>query len=234
MKTTANIATQPGRVEQLARMIWSIKDQFDQINVYLNDFGKLGTPGCLRREKINVVHGSDIADNGKFYFLKYAKTGEFYFTLDDDIIYPKNYVAKTLENLEKHKGKIVTYHGRKLKGIGLDYYNNHEVFTFNGMVTRDQKVDVAGTGVTAFEITDTYHPTHLYRSPHLKMSDLTFSLDAAQCAKDIIVCEHGYGWFEAMKTENGIAQYFVDGKISTKVQNEIADEIFNLNTLVTQ
>lgn len=229
MKVIGNIATNPNRVDSLARMIFSVKDQFDEINVYCNDFKQV--PSCLRgksRAHINAVVGTDLADNGKFYHIKYAGKGDIVFTLDDDIVYAKDYVAYMRSKMQLYPGKIVTAHGRKLKGQGLPYYTGHYSHLFCGAIVKDEIIDVAGTGCTAFEITEDFHPVDLYRSKHKKMSDLIFSLEAALHKKQIVAVTHDYGWLKAIENTDGIAQEFLKQN-ETPIQNSLADEIFKLN-----
>ena len=89
-KVTANIATQPKRFESLLETLESIDGQFDEIRLYLNNFSYV--PDELK--KYTTYIGDDLTDNGKFFWSN--NEDEYYFTLDDDIIYPSDYVEKTL------------------------------------------------------------------------------------------------------------------------------------------
>ena len=82
LKITANIATQPKRFEFLLQMLESIDGQFDEIRLYLNNFREV--PKEL--EKYTCYIGRDLTDNGKFFWSN--NRDEYYFTLDDDVIYP--------------------------------------------------------------------------------------------------------------------------------------------------
>ncbi len=247
MKVTANIATKPSRLPLLEKMIKSIYGQFDEIRIYMNGFIK--PPAFLMQKGIIVkITRNDLTDNGKFYFLesivvdKHFNKGkqsvgkslvphnrEIYFTLDDDFEYPNNYVTVMLALLQKHKGCIVTHHGKILSGADKDYYTGHKSYHLLHRVTEERKIDVAGTACVAF---DTLHfkPRGLSLCERKLMSDLNFSLMAAEQGVPIIICKHEYGWIEGLdipKEEETIFKHFI-GK-PTPIQNLIATKIYNLN-----
>ena len=86
-------------------------------------------------------------------------------------------------------------------------------------------LDVAGTGVTAFD-TRYFHPKGLANSPDKLMSDLVFSLEAAKQGKVIGIPSHDRGWIKQIKNRQTI---FDTCEIKGyQRQNEIADEIWKL------
>lgn len=211
MNISANIATQPSRKASLDIMMESIINQFCAINIHHN------TPSF------------DLADNGKFLHLKITKGNEIYFTLDDDIIYPPDYVATTLANLAKHPNSIITYHGRKLIGRDLPYYQAHKQYRFTSNQEIDIKIDVAGTGVTAFN-TSIFSPLNITHHPDQRMVDLLFSLEAAKLKIPIICCARPSNWLRQINTQDqSILQSFANE--DTPIQNNYATQIFNLNNV---
>jgi len=121
--------------------------------------------------KYTTYIGKDITDNGKFFWS--GNKNEYYFTCDDDIIYPPDYVEKTLPLIGN---RIVSYHGRRLTGLSKSYYNGHKVYIFNEFLNTERKLDVVGTGVMAFN-TNIFSPS-LWRTENFKMTDLLISLEA--------------------------------------------------------
>lgn len=228
---TANIATTPDRYWMLEKVIASIHGQFDMIRVYVNSPGGLiRPPDFLLQDGITItLTREDLTDNGKFYFLDKIERREMYFTLDDDFIYPKNYVSTMLGMLQKHKGCVVTHHGRILTSPNADYYNSHKCFHLLHRNTEEIKIDVCGTACAAFD-TGFFKPVGLAQCERKLMSDLNFSLIAAQQKVPIIVCKHDYGWIQAIETpkeHNTIFKTF-KGK-PTPIQNLIANKIYNEN-----
>lgn len=236
MKVTANIATYPPRKESLKKMLQSIEGQFDEVRVFMNGYSEKEmkefcdsyySKGVIVKGVVNV-QGIDKADNGKFWALgmdSIIQEPEIYCTLDDDLIYPPDY-RKTIEAYIENYGCIISFHGRQLLGEGLHYYRGHRSFTCLGDVQSDEKIDVPGTGVTAFS-TEYFHPKGLTDSKDLRMSDLVFALEAAKQGKQIGVIHHEKGWIKHIDNKETI--YETESRNGIKRQNEIADEIFKLN-----
>jgi len=191
LKVTANIATQPNRYQFLLEMLKSIEGQFDEIRIYLNNFRYV--PDELR--KYTTYIGKDLTDNGKFFWSE--NDNEFYFTLDDDIIYPPDYVKKTLPLIND---RIVTYHGRNLYGLNQPYYNNHKVYSFYNSLKKEVKLDIGGTGVMAFN-TNEFKP-NLWKSPNTKMTDLLISLEASLFNKEIVCLPKESQWIKPIEYLN--------------------------------
>lgn len=224
-RITANIATMPERLPLLKKMLKSIDGQFDVVRICLNNFKEVPDFSFMKTEVMAVIPEKDLTDNGKFLFIPSGES-EVYFTLDDDLLYPSNYVAVTLANLKKYFPAAVTYHGRKLKGIGLRYYRDHFAFRCLGNVDRDLLIDVAGTGVTAFDTEVLKLSALMAYCENQKMSDLVFSLEVAKLRGKIALCAHKAGWLGYLEPENTIWDQH-NGK-ATPVQNSYADKIFTI------
>jgi GT2 family glycosyltransferase len=200
LKIVCGIATFKGREETLRRTIESLNGQVDQIIIYDNSKNK------------------DITDLGKFHGLK---DNVYYFSCDDDIVYPSDYVQRTIEEIEKHKC-IVTYHGRKLKGKGLNYYTGHESYSAFRNVFDTKFIDIAGTGVTAFN-TNYFNPKDITSSEFMKMSDIVFSIEAKKQSKNIMLLPHSQGWINEQKTAINI---HTEQSKNCNIQNKLIDENF--------
>jgi GR25 family glycosyltransferase involved in LPS biosynthesis len=219
LKITANIATQPKRFDFLLQMLESIDGQFDEIRLYLNNFREV--PKEL--EKYTCYIGRDLTDNGKFFWS--GNKNEYYFTLDDDVIYPPDYVEKTLPLIGN---RIVTYHGRNLFGLNQPYYDNHKIYLFYKKLNKEVKLDVGSTGFMAFN-TNLFTP-HLWKSPNKKMTDLLVALEAAMYNIDLVCLKKESNWIKPIELyHDGIRMEFIrfgfeDGGEDNK-QSSIADMI---------
>jgi hypothetical protein len=223
MKATANIATMPGRELQLEQTIKSIYSQFDVIRVVCNEMAAV--PDCLKLPKIQPIMGQpNYTDNGKFYSLDKIKANEYYFTLDDDIIYPSDYVDKTIDFINQF-GCIVSYHGRILKGLDLNYYRGHHFFHCNAEKKQSYKLDVCGTGVTAFR-TDYFKPTNILNSEYKRMSDIVFSLEAAKQNKTIGLMTSSKDWIKPQMVIESIYRSEVNGSQTNQIK--LANEIYRI------
>jgi hypothetical protein len=198
LRIIASIAHKGERPEQLKKTIASLENQCDELYIYDNS----------QRE--------NFTDNAKFFHLSELSEPCYYFSADDDIIYPPDYVQHTVELIYKY-GIIMTYHGRLLKKPINSYYKGHQVFDFRGEQPLDLFVDVAGTGVCAFR-TDYFNPTEIYKSEYKCMSDLVFSLEAKKQNKKIICASHSQNWITQQEVTGGILQSFANGKQEQQIE----------------
>lgn len=210
---TANLATHKKRKGVLQQVVNTLRDQVDVVRVYSNDY-------LPKVEGAEVITGEDLTDRGKFYFVE---KDEIYFSCDDDIIYPEDYVERTLEKLEKYPNSIITYHGRILLGKGRSYYYGHTSHHCLRTLHYDTFIDVAGSGVACFDASK-WKPD-VIQYPDQKMSDLLFSLEAAKANKKIICGSHQMGWLQIAIDDDSI--YHSESKRCFR-QNEYADMIYDL------
>jgi GR25 family glycosyltransferase involved in LPS biosynthesis len=213
IKVTANIATYPLRFESLLKMLDSIEGQFDEIRIYLNEYQSV--PPEL--EKYTTFIRKNITDNGKFFWS--LTDAEYYFTLDDDFIYPPDYVKKTLPQIGD---RIVSYHGRQLRGVGKSYYRGHKIYAFDKTLTTEKVIDVASTGLMAYN-TKYFNP-QLWKKPIYKMSDLVIALDATLSQKKIVCLPHTSNWIGSIINED-LPSIYLDFLSSDKEQTKISDMI---------
>lgn len=205
------IATFRGREKALKLCIDSLNNQtvpYTRLYVYDNEMNE------------------NLTDNGKFHALLLDETKDcYYFSCDDDLIYPPTYINDMIQAIEKHKC-IVTHHGRKLRGINRDYYRGHYSFRCLTRNVREMEIDVAGTGVTAFS-TEYFNPREIIFDKRHRMSDCLFSLLAAKQGKRIMILKHLFGYIKATKVDETTSCYGIENK-NCILQNEIADEIFKI------
>jgi hypothetical protein len=178
----------------------------------------------------NNSQKEDLTDNGKFFGLSQTNEPCYYFSCDSDLYYPDDYVEKTIEQIEIY-GCIVSYHGRKLRGPGLDYYHEHYGYPFNKELKKDVLIDVAGTGVTAFR-TDYFNPKNIAFSEYKRMSDLVFSLEAAKQSKRIICLAHTKDWILQQEVPKEETIMWTE-KNNCFIQNKLADEIWEYKKNIT-
>ena len=209
MRIVIGIATTGDRPNELKHTLESLNEQ------------------TVKPDLIHVHDNSkeiDYTDNAKFIILSHLPDEVYFFSCDDDILYPEDYIEKTIEAIDKHK-TIVAYHGRKLRGKGLNYYQDHSAFRCDQSFIETKKIDVCGTGVTAFR-TDYFNPKDIYKSEDKCMSDLVFSLEAIKQGKEITHIGH-YGNWIIPQINSGTTIYDRFNKDCSR-QSEIADEIITL------
>lgn len=216
---SVNIATQQKREKFLPIVIDSIRSQTippDVIRVYANDYNPT-------LDGVQVATGQDLADNGKFYFE--SQPNEIYFTCDDDIFYPPNYIENTLERMSAYPECIVSYHGRKLRGLNRSYYADHVMFPCLGTVEQDEIIDVPGTGVMAFNI-NIFDYSRIASCLDRCMADIVTALEASKQRVEVVCLAHQSLWIhEIMTGDGGIYTAF---RKREHRQIELANEVYKI------
>ena len=151
---TASMASFPARRAMLEQTVASILPQVDFLNVYLNGYDD--TPGFLRNPKIQVIHSreyGDLRDNGKFFFLDSVPCG-YHFTIDDDIVYPHDYVQKMVLKIEQYNRRgDCRMPRRSLRHSVRRVHEGPRGFSLSSAgLPSDRLVNLLGTGTTAYHI----------------------------------------------------------------------------------
>ncbi len=153
-KVVISLCSIPSREKSLQKTIDSIKDQCDEIHVYLDGYTK--TPNFLEAlsDKCVVTRSQDrphLRDNGKFIALEAivnSREDSYYLTVDDDIIYPPDYAHALIRKIDEYnKLCAVGVHGVTLKKNPAGYFSDRRtVFSFNKELESDRLVNILGTG----------------------------------------------------------------------------------------
>jgi len=150
------------------------------------------------------VVGRDIGAAGKFA-LCYEWDG-YIFTVDDDFIYPIDYISKSIDKIEEYnRSVILSYHGRLQKipatayrGCGSTIISAPHIKT----IEEDVVVNIIGTGLMFFH-SDTITPKYdIMEMRHTNVSDIYFSMAMNKRKIPLIVAKHKSRWIEPL--ENGL------------------------------
>lgn len=195
MKTIFGVASIPGREKNLKASLESILPQCDKVHVYLNNYPH--APDFLNHDKIIVYRSQDHGDRsdaGKFFNVP---ENCYYFSIDDDIIYPPTYVADMKAELNKwHNQVIVTHHGRVLRQSPVKSYYKGKTAMHHcrGHQAQDRWVHVGGTGVMAFD-TNYFRPSKKdFKAPH--MADIWVGIKAQSQKMPILALAHPSGYIQ--------------------------------------
>jgi len=185
----ANLATYPPRKAALMQVIQRLANQVDTLNVVLNDYAEIPQWDLPQNVRL-LLPSEDLKDCGKFY--PKIDADDFVFLVDDDILYPLDYVAKTLDWLRKMPSFrfAVGYHGslyrlpnagwietvfRRLQAaFGPRTVNvERKIFYFKKKLGDPIVVDQLGTGTVA--IRGRYMPSFEYMKTSQKFVDVRFA-----------------------------------------------------------
>lgn len=203
----AGIASIPSRVDALRSVVDSILPQVDCLHIYLNDFGEppewiLGLNGV--RAYTSDTYGL-IGDAGKFFpFISgNASSCEYYLTIDDDILYPPDYVMTLLS---KHKlyECPVGVHGSLVKDGSLGYYtlSNRYVFHFRDELASDTRVHLLGTGTALFSKKDLRGMNYIFLYPN--MADIWIAKYFSERSIPLIAVSRVFDWLKPIETDRSI------------------------------
>jgi glycosyltransferase involved in cell wall biosynthesis len=189
------VATILDRKEALSDAVTSILPQVDKLIIYQNDYKEIFD--FLRHEKIEVISAldtlEDIGDAGKYYKINDFNDAN-YFSIDDDLNYPSNYVDILLDLLYRFDGRvIVTAHGRVVKPRVKSYYDDAlNVFHFSDEVNFLCAVHFGGTGVMAFNTRKTAITFSEFK--YKNMADVWMGHYAQRKGIPILVVPHSKSW----------------------------------------
>jgi len=145
----------PERAELLRQVLASLAPQVDAIHIYLDRYDSI--PDFVRNchPQVTVYLSKDhpgLRDNGKFLAFSTLAEDCYYFTADDDIVYPPDYVASMVRRIEDYERQaVIGVHGVLLPEQAEGYFTSfRKVHMFKKELERDALVNNLGTGTVAF------------------------------------------------------------------------------------
>lgn len=162
------MATFPPRLPGLRRVLDGIAGQIERLTLVLNEIAEI--PGWLAEfHSVDpILPERDLKDTGKFA----APPGpeDWLFTLDDDILYPPDYVARTIASMEAQPCRAMGgYHGslyrhprflksaflRRVLGYNPNYIVcSRDILHFEARLDGPVVVDELGSGVAVMRGAD--------------------------------------------------------------------------------
>jgi hypothetical protein len=191
----AYMATFPGREQAALKAINSLAPQVDSLQVYCNGYSAMMAVKLLAQLPPNVYleRGEDLGDVGKFFGCEEWR-GEV-MTVDDDILYPPDYVAALASGLKAHSG-VVSYHGRIVTlPISSFFHSKDKYYPFYGN-TPTVEVNLIGTGCMALNVDDLHEQLALDWFEYTNIADIYFSIEMQRQGVKLRVLEHKPGWIK--------------------------------------
>jgi len=190
---TIGMASIPGRRKNLPGIVAALLPQVDRLCVYLNGYSDV--PACLDHPKVSVFRSQDHGDlgaAGKFFGVEGAVG--YFFTVDDDIVYPSDYVEKMISAIKRYDKKaIVCVHGTRFFSTHPStWMRSRKGFHFLHGLECDEQVNVAGTATVAF------HTDSFKLSPRVfsrkNMADMFFAIEAKAQGVPIFAIARSENW----------------------------------------
>jgi FkbM family methyltransferase len=182
------VASIPERVQSLKGTVASILPFVDALHVYLNNYPDV--PDFLNQPKIAVYRSQEFGDRGdagKFFTV--GRTQGFYLAIDDDILYPDEYVWRLVNALHEQRKRgrrvAVGLHGKIMGQEVRHFYRDHaRQFHYSAALEEARGVHVLGTGTVAFHTLDLPITIADFEGPR-NLADIHFSL---ACQKHGVGC----------------------------------------------
>lgn len=225
----AGVASIPDRVEYLRQAVASVVPYVDELHVYLNGYPE--TPAFLDHPKITVhrsqEHG-DLGDAGKFFTVGTQRC--YYLAIDDDIVYPPDFVWTLLNHLRnaRKKGRKVAVglHGKVMPSRVAHYYGGH-LCQYHGTqaLAEAKAVHVLATCGLVFHTDDLPITIADFAGPR-NMADIHFSIACQRHQVGCLVIPRPDRWIriQPIPVENTIwGQYHRNDWAQTELFNSWPD-----------
>jgi hypothetical protein len=228
----ANMATFPARIEIIPFVIESLSPQVDKINLCLNEFREI-PKGLAKYSNLNIVLPSqDYKDVGKF--IHNVDDEDDVILVDDDIIYPDDYVVRLKCFYEKflHLNVVVGSHGVIYPDLYDGSVQARKVFAFKHALARSRVVNQLGTG-TVF-LKGRQIPPLDYMDLSQRFVDVRFSRWQFEHGTSLICIPRESGWLKEINLDETIFSDFTSRwpvEVVKEVQTICGYSKLNLNVV---
>jgi len=198
MPRIATMATMASRLETFQKVLPVIHSQVDHVFIYLDGYNV--PPSFLASfDRITVRIGEELCNlhcNSRYLCLQELNVPTVVTPVDDDIIYPPNYISRLVGALQRLGGQaIVGVHGRIFTPPHKSYVRDVAVLHFTHQVERPCHVHELGTGTSAFVSSNfNANPKDWGRTD---MGDIDVAIEAQQRGLPRIVIARTRGWLKA-------------------------------------
>ena len=230
-RVIGSMATFPAREKTLTDVLDKLSPQMDMIYIYLNEYKYI--PSSLEAyENVYPILGvdsyGDLNANGKMIYLEYEKEDCYVFTLDDDIIFPDDYVSKMVGIMKSMNNKIaVTVHGSIIPDDASWYYERTNVFGARKSLDYHTAVNLIGSGTFAYY--SKMIPLNFTNFTNEVFVDLQLSLEALKNKIPLISVERDADWIVFIKYEGLWEQFKSELTHHTRIlQTNTAWRLFNV------
>jgi hypothetical protein len=141
------------RISNLPLILPNILEQCDVLHINTIGYSlNLNELGIDNKEKIKLHEFDSLGSEGRLLYYNQYDDGTFYFTIDDDILYPKDFSVRLIEFLTTNNESIVCVHGSNIIDKSEPNYNKRIVYKFNKELESPTIVELPGVGTTCFKI----------------------------------------------------------------------------------
>ncbi len=229
----AAVCSIPARLHTLLRTIRSLEHQVDGIFVYLDKYEEVPFD-LLDNPKLTILRSQDFdadhRDNGKFigYNGLISRNAPFYFfTCDDDIEYPHDYISTMVLGLRSLDNKVVLgVHGIVVEERPKSYFRRRFGFHFTENTIHSRRlVNNLGTGTLGFH-SQLFSGIDPSQWPRGGMVDIYFSIECKKNEIPMVCINRHSGWLldldDLKATPTLFAEFNQKESLITQTLNSVA------------
>ena len=197
------MATYPARIDSLPRVIESIVGQVDELVVVLNQYDRRQVASLPILSNLTYhVPEVDLRDTGKF--LPRRGAGDYVFLVDDDIIFPEDYVLGMVDFYERLPSRrfVVGLHGVIYSDMFEGAPESRFVAKFDKALARPTLVNQLGTGC-AMTRGDMLPPFELMRDSQ-RFVDVRLARICHERGIGMVCVPRNEGWLQDTQPEESI------------------------------
>jgi hypothetical protein len=226
----AGMATMPSRAALLPRALEAVLPQIDRLHLFLDRFDDV--PACARDVKIIVYRSQEAGDlraNGKLLGLAEAPADALYFTMDDDIAYPRNYTARMAAHMARYDHAIALgVHGLRLHAPITRYLESRRAHPRAKPLVIDRAMHILGTDTVVIPKALATFDVRAWDA--VNMVDLNFAYELAQRRIPRVIINRRRRWVHDAAPAGSDSIFAALKKDDTR-QTDLARKLLELDTL---
>lgn len=202
MKKIFSINVITSRLNHLKSIISNILPQCDTL--YINFMGCRSIIN-ISSEKIKINYFERAGSELRFFNYNDCDDDTYYFTIDDDIIYPRNYANIMIENMKLYNNEVVCcVHGSNINlNKSKDFYkdrNGRIVYHFKEKLNQNTRVMIPGVGTSCFYKKNVKIRLEDFKTPN--MSDVYVASFLKKQSIPIISIKRNDNWLIPIQTND--------------------------------
>lgn len=228
----ASMSCIPNRFNNLIKSVPVLARQCDTLFLMINQAKKY--PKFLDRIS-NVVVDASLTNRGSSSrFIMTTQVDGYYLTVDDDILYPDDYVKKMIEHLDRYQRRaMVCVYGAMISPTTIPIMSAYKDAPFTSELKQDMQVMMPGCGTACFHTSSFQIVQDEFAGYNI--SDVSVMVKAAKEKLPIYIVKREKGWLKKLPEHcralrNDVARRLVFDK-SVKANQKVLGEVYDtINT----
>jgi tetratricopeptide (TPR) repeat protein len=227
---TVCMASFPARFGVIGKAVESLLNQSQpptKILIHINETEEIPPLPNDDRIEVHCSPNENLTDIGKFKMAGLVESG-YVITVDDDIIYPNNYIQVHIETLNRYSNKVIVgIHGAVLPlGSAIntweDYRAKRRVHWFRRGLSCDLPVQIVGTGTMSYHVNAIKFDWKSFG--YQRMVDLHIAVAAQRSKIPMITPPRPENWMNPIEDEDETLEAIWDQvQGNTNLQNQMVE-----------